>query len=102
MRGWGLMIARKIRFSWWDNFSDLSKIMTLVFASWAIPKFFDLYEYLVWSLSEQNRTGMEGISYFLFLCLITGTVKNSLDRARAAGIEAERSSRENSPLPKSN
>jgi hypothetical protein len=84
---------------WWDNFSDLSKILALVFGSWAIPKFFDLYEYLIWSLSDQNRTGLEGLSYFVFFCLIILTVSNSLDRARAEGRDAEIASSQNGPLP---
>jgi hypothetical protein len=70
---------------WWTNVSDVSKIMLLVVGGWTTPRIFDLYEFLVWRLSDQNRTGLEGISYLVFFGLIILTVKNSMDRARAEG-----------------
>lgn len=102
---WNNVLANQaIQTIWGENsdqegqFSDLSKILTLGFGSWAIPKFFDRYESLIWSLSDQNRVGLEGLSYFVFFCLIILTVSNSLDRARAEGRDAEIASSQTRPL----
>jgi hypothetical protein len=74
---------------WWASVPDVSKIMILVFGGWATPRFFDIYEYLAWSLSDQNRTCLEALSYLVFFGLIILTVNDALDRARAEGRDAE-------------
>jgi hypothetical protein len=78
------------------------KLMILVVCGWATPRFFDLYEYFIWSLSDQNRMPLEALTYLGFFCAIILTVSGSLDRARAEGRNAEIASRQNKPLQKSN
>lgn len=86
---------------WWANIYDVSKVMILVVCGWATPRFFDLYEYLVWSISDKNRTDLEALSYVVFFVLIVVTVKDSLDRARAEGRDEVRAENQNRPLQKS-
>jgi hypothetical protein len=77
--------ARLTVANWWAGMGDASKIMLLVVGGWATPRWFDLYEYFVWSISDENRIELEAMTYVGFFAVIMITVKDSLDRARAAG-----------------
>jgi hypothetical protein len=95
--------ARQAVAEYWDSMHDVSKIMLLVVGGWVTPKWFELYEYFVWSLREDTRDTLEMYTYLGFFAAIFVTVQSSLARARVEGYnEAIDARQTTSPPPKSN